>query len=264
VLDRAAPLTLRYDEIVRVLLIFTVACSAPVQQPAAQPQQAPATRDEVAIAEPPPKQAQPAERPIDPNDPSGHDEWLLRNMEHPPRVPIVVRRYNPPDEVFVGSSDLWSPCVKDFVYSRSDDARRALTAAFGRYVVTCDSEKRVVIAPPHEYLGKSTLSFTGTFAGSSSTVMLRVTTCSATTLEQIVVVYDGKRWTSPQLNPEPSTGGCVGTSLPISKTVRRMVRDLSEAREAIVLFDTEEVFLSDDMKRDLQLMLDALDALASP
>ena len=244
-LDRAAPLSARYDRGVRSLLVvLVVACgSSPARTPApAQP--TPAPRD-LAVAEPPPKQPPPARR-FDPDDPV----WLVDRHTIGRRLPPATQ------ELAVAQSQSWSACVRAYVEALPPHARRPVTAAFARYEVTCDAERRVVVAPPRDHVRQPSISFAGPLA----TIGLQVSACRA--FDGFAILYDGKRWDAGVLATE-ERAGCTVAALPNTPSMRAMLRDVVAARHVALRFDGDDVVLADGLKFDLRLMLDALDALTA-
>ena len=229
-------------------LILLAACSASPKPPAPPPAPPPPPRD-LAVAEPAPKQPTPP--------PQDERDFVIDRMR--PIDPPIRRRTN--QEIVFAEPELWSPCVRDYVQARGDDTRRMLTALFARYATTCNADRHVVVARPTDYRG-SYVAYRGTFADRVA-VELEVVACGTTAaLERIAVVTDGKRWTGNVTSEE--VGGCVVATLPDLRALRRALRDALDARAAVVEIDgVHDIVITDDMKRDLRLMLDALDALSA-
>ena len=262
-LDRAAALTARYASRVRAMwFVMVAACSAP-PKPSPAPAAQPAPVRDLAVAEPPPKPRPPEEPLIDPSDPSARNEWLVRGMDRPRGFDAPIRRrvMPPPQELDVAERDLWSPCVRDFVQAQPVHARRPLTAVFSRYGITCDATKRVVVASPQDVRGKPFLGYSATFTNDRAELVLNIATCGVS-FDRAVIVYDGKTWTSGGLVVE-NVDGCATASLPDVRSIRRMLRDMLDARNAVVRIDgAEDMPITDEMKHELRLMLDAYDALS--
>ena len=243
-LDRASPLSARYDRRVRAL-VFTmlVACGAPPARTPAPAQSPPPARD-LAIAEPAPKQPVPSPR-ADRDDPV----WLVDRHTFGRRLPVT-------QELAVAESGGWSACVRAYVEALPPHARRSVTAAFARYEVTCDPERRVVVAPPRDHLRQPSISFAGPLAS----LGLQVTACRA--FDAFTIMYDGRRWDAGVLATE-QRGGCTVAALPNTPSSRALLRDVIAAKHVALRFDGDEVVLADGLKFDLRLMLDALDALSA-
>ena len=258
-LDRAAPLKPRYDQRVRAWLVMLVACGGSSPQPSA-PSPEPAPKRDLAVVEDAPKPTPPEEPELDPNDPSSRDAWIIRGMRTRPTAPIVVRRGPRTIQTIdldVAESDLWSPCVKDYVHAQPEHSRRPLTKAFARYVVSCDASQHVVIEPPREYRGNPFVAIRGTLGGE---VVVEMVMCgAATSVEKVALVYDGKRWVASTFDIE-RRDGCTIVRVPDTRALRRSLRDAIDANRAAVDFDGDEVPIGEDVERDLRLMLDALSA----
>jgi hypothetical protein len=221
-----------------------VACSAP-PKPAPVPASAAPKRD-LAVAEPtrPP--------PAQPDEPPDPYAWVIdANRPRPARDIVITRRVNQaPVEIDVAERDLWMPCVRDFVAVQSPPARRVLTAAFARYPTSCDAEKRIVIDAPREYRDRFVV-----FRGPLAAMTFDLVTCGSAPAGAVAITYDGKRWTG--IATSTQVGACTTTSVPDMPSLRRVLRDLVDARDVTV----HDVVVTDEMKRDLRLVLDALDAL---
>lgn len=172
---------------------------------------------------------------------------------------IIQRRYNirQQEELDVAARDLWSPCVRDFVQAQPPDVRRALTAVFSRYAVSCGDDKRVVIAPPPEYRGTSYVAYRGAFGD----MAFEVVVCGVDEFDSATIAYDGKRWRS---DASSRVDVCAIASTPDVRVIRRMLRDALDARSMVLRADgIEDVVISEQRRRDLRLVLDALDALSA-
>ena len=246
-LDRAPALALRYASHVRALaLVAIVACSAPPKAAPAPAAPAEAKRD-LAVAEPAPKK--PATEPQPPGGLNlvSRDELIVRGRF----------QTQPQDELDVAERDLWAPCVREFVQAQQPHARRALTAAFARHAVTCDDHKRIVIAPPHDYRGTSYVAYRGAFGD----LAFEVVVCGVDEFDSASLAYDGKRWRS---GASDRVDVCAIASTPDVRTIRRMLRDAVDARDVVLHVDgIEDVVITEQRKRDLRLVLDALDALGT-
>lgn len=142
--------------------------------------------------------------------------------------------------------------MRAFVEAKPPEARRALTAAFARYPARCDAEQRIVIDAPPEYRERFVV-----LRGTLANLTLDVVTCGTPAAEAITIAYDRKRWTGMATTSQ--LGACAKASVPDMPSLRRALREATFARDATV----NDVAVSDEMKRDLGLVLDALDALSA-
>ncbi len=242
----------------RVALVIAIsACSAPAKPPAPAPAAPPPPRD-LAVAEPPPKQ------PVPPPEQAPRDPFVFMRGGRPE---IVIRRgpVAPPQDLSVADNEMWSPCVRELWQAQPEPARRALTAVFRRYTVGCDADGRVTIAAPIEYRSGSHVAYTGTLTRARYDLAVDVVACGPpATIDRVVLGYDGQRWASGRALAD-RRGNCNVASVPNGRTIRRALRDAVDARDAVVHFEgrdaPDDLPITDDMKRDLRLMLDALDAL---
>ena len=85
--------------------------------------------------------------------------------------------------------------------------------------------------------------------------------------ERITLIADGVRWSSPRIDFDDDGGWEIAT-LPLGRELARVVKHAAESRDALLRFEAErgyeDVVLTDDMKQDLRVMLDALDAINRP
>ena len=80
--------------------------------------------------------------------------------------------------------------------------------------------------------------------------------------ERVAIVYDARTWTSAR-QTSVDVDGCQVVWFWDTRPIRRMLRDVLEARDTVVRIDgAPDLAISDGMKRDLRLVLDAIDALA--
>jgi len=174
----------------------------------------------------------------------------------------------------VAESDMWSPCVKDYVRSQPERARRALPAALARYVTSCDGDRRVVFDRPLAggRLRKtgSDVFLVGTFAANQHELALRITYCGQVRprADRAVLVSDGSTWTSLPLVFDPDASGCSIAHIPYTQALGRVVRKMIEGREASVRFEGaaqyEDIPVGDELRNDLRVMLDVVEALSEP
>jgi hypothetical protein len=240
------------------------ASSVPVASSGARVEPAPAARPPApaVTSEPPPWTYPPRSlrrrlNAIDVDDPpaSGNPARALRGLEAAGR-----------------KSDYWSPCVRAFVQSQPAAARELLGDALSLYSAAC-STTRVEFRVPRirrSTRAQSHLGLVGALERTSRELSLRaVYHGEPLGAERITLIADGVRWSSPRIDFEADAGGEVAT-LPFTRTLAGVVRRAIDARDALLRFEGatryEDIALSDDLKQELQMMLDALDArdLAEP
>ena len=169
----------------------------------------------------------------------------------------------------IQESELWVPCVRDFVRARPEPARRALTAALARYQTTCGPDGGVVLLgvlglDGRERRGRSDVGFTGTLSAARLDVALRVVACGGgEEPERIAIAADGERWTSPHLSFATDAHGCRVAVLPWTRALARVVWAAAVAADASIAFEggAEDLAITDEMKQHLRAMLEALEAL---
>jgi hypothetical protein len=198
---------------------------------------------------------------IDPQaqgDPVSVDRWL--------RLPTLLDSSNK-------KSDFWSPCVREFVLGQAETARDVLGEALSLYSTACTGgpSRRVEFqtpradrtAPAQSYLG-----LVGALEPSTCELALRAAYHGPPVrAERIALIADGVRWSSPRIDFDDDDGWEIAT-LPLTRELARVVMRTAEARDALLRFEAgaayEDVVLTEDMKQDLRVMLDALDAIHRP
>lgn len=169
----------------------------------------------------------------------------------------------------IAESDLWSPCLRDFVRAQDEIARRTLTLAFARLEVDCDQDGRIVLGPPHGYRARSHLGYRASFAPGDIRAGLTVAICESgiPSGDRIVLEYDGHRLPLPRLDFARDRDGCYVAELPPSLTLARTLPDLFIAADVAVRFeaalDLDDLVVSPEMLRDMRLVFDAVDAVAT-
>jgi len=169
----------------------------------------------------------------------------------------------------IQESELWVPCVRDFVRARPEPARRALTAALARYQTTCGPDGGVVLLgvlglDGRERRGRSDVGFTDTLSASRTDVSLRVASCDGPlAAERIAIAADGARWSSPRIAFAQDQYGCEVAVLPWTRALARAVWAAAGAADAVIAFEGggQDLAITDEMKQHLRAMLEALDAL---
>jgi hypothetical protein len=185
------------------------------------------------------------------------------------RLPTWLRAGEPS---FARKSDYWSPCVRDFVQTQPEAARDTLGEALSLYSTTCSgAARRVEFQTPRLARGappQSSLGLVGALERTTCELSLRATYHGEPVeAERITVIADGVWWSSPRIEIESDDGWEIAT-LPLTRTMARVVRRAAEARDTLLRFEGprgyQDVAVTDEMKQDLRVMLDALDAINRP
>jgi hypothetical protein len=169
-------------------------------------------------------------------------------------------------------SDLWDPCVREFVQTRDPAVRNVLGDALSQYPTSCGNpEHRLkVLAPLRTYRQGSYVALVGSLGPKTNDISLLVDHYGAMLdAERITIITDGAKWTSARLDFEANVvDHREAASVPYTSTVARLVERMLDTKDAVIRFEgprgTDELIVTDDMKRDLQGMLDVLDALSPP
>jgi hypothetical protein len=179
----------------------------------------------------------------------------------------------------LGLNNTWADCVKDFVDAQRSSAREPLLDALSVYFTTCDRvERRIIVEAPrpvpsgHDYAFESHVSFGAQLTKAQSRVWLSVTYHGDSRIlaERIKVAADDFRWTSPPLSFEhdASNPSWESAEIPYTKSLQGIVRKMIESRDVIIRFEGPkthaDLVVTDEMKHDLKLMLDALAAIKIP
>jgi hypothetical protein len=167
-------------------------------------------------------------------------------------------------------SDFWSPCVRDFVALQPEAARDVLGEALSLYSTACTARpsRRVEFQTPRAVPTQSYLGLVGALERTRCELALRAAYHGPPVrAERITLIADGVRWSSPRIDFDDD-GGWEIAMLPLSRELARVVKRAADARDALLRFEAErryeDVVLTDDMKQDLRVMLDALDAINRP
>lgn len=182
-------------------------------------------------------------------------------------------------------SELWEPCVREFVRARPERVRRALTAALARYQTACTPDDGVALQGARgldgrERRGRSDVGFTGTLSAARATaaranavpatavranVSLRVAYCGEPiAAERIVISAGSERWSSPRLPFAQDVHGCEVAELPWTRALARVVGAAADGGDAVVAFEgraAHDLAVTDEMKQHLRAMLEVLEAL---
>jgi hypothetical protein len=184
----------------------------------------------------------------------------------------IPGRWRAGEQRFDRKSDYWSPCVRDFVQTQPEPARAVLGEALSLYSTSCTGgpARRVEfqtpagrLAPAQSYIG-----LVGALEQSRGELALRAAFHGqAVRADRITLIADGARWSSPRIDFEDDDGWEIAT-LPLTRELARVVRRAADARDVLLRFESErsyeDVAVSEDMKQDLRVMLDALDAINRP
>ena len=254
--------------------------------PVASSASVPHALEDPAIAEPPPEPPRtPARPPVNGRrliprpgpllvGPVTREVWAL-DPQAPGDLVSVDRWLRLPTLLDVSNkkSDFWSPCVREFVQGEPEGVRDVLGEALSLYSTACTGgpSRRVEFqtpradrtAPAQSYLG-----LVGALEAASCELALRAAYRGpAVRAERITLIADGVRWSSPRIDFDDDDGWETAT-LPLTRELARVVMRTAEARDALLRFEAgaayEDVVLTDDMKQDLRVMLDALDAIHRP
>jgi hypothetical protein len=174
---------------------------------------------------------------------------------------------------FGKKSDYWSPCVRDFVETQPEAARAALGEALSLYSTTCtkDPEWRVELQAPRAGRttpGRSPLALHGTLGRGTCELALRFSYQGEPAhAERITLIADGVWWSSSRLDFDADDGWEVAT-LPFTRSLARVVARAIEARDTVLRFESakgyEDIVVTDELKQELRVMIDALDAINRP
>jgi hypothetical protein len=257
------------------LVVALAACSgAAPPAPAALPP--PRTPEAPPLTELEPHRPTPRARPErDPRDgllvpgrPMGRrDDLIVRERERGPSL-----RLDPSGPV--AESQFWDRCVREFVAAQPEAVRRVLTTAFTRCATQCDPAGRIVLqltrgSDGRDRRGASDVGFSGSLSAKRIDLSLRLAYCGQPPpiADHVVLTADDMRWTSPRLDFERDEHGCEVVELPTTRSLLRALRAVVDAPDGAVHLEGkrgEDLEVTDDMKQDLRVMLDALEALQQP
>lgn len=195
----------------------------------------------------------------------GRDETII--LERP------LVRLRTGEVLYDKKSDFWSPCVRDFVQTQPEAAREALGEALSLYSTTCTTGpgRRVEFRTPRT--GRTTpaqshLGLVGALGSHTCELALEAAYHGEPVhAERITLIADGVWWSSPRLDFEGDGGWEIAT-LPFTRALARVVVRAIDARDTLLRFESakgyEDVVVTDEMKQDLRVMIDALDAINRP
>jgi hypothetical protein len=163
--------------------------------------------------------------------------------------------------------DYLSSCVRDIVLAQPEPARRPLVVALGQYRTSCDGDHIVLDRPiGPDRRSKSDASFTGTLSPRPD-VSLRVAYCGGDSAspDHVTLVAESGAWTSPRLEFQRDTNNCDVAELPLTRALARTLDRTIESTDVALRFEGHgvagELVLGDDLKGELRVILDAVDAL---
>jgi hypothetical protein len=204
----------------------------------------------------------------------GRDDTIVLENDEPgvfKRSPFRLRVVGEPS--YDRKSDYWSPCVRDFVQTQPEVARDTLGEALSLYSTTCTGgpARRVEFQTPR--VGRtarpqSHLGLIGALERATCELALRAAYHGEPVhAERITLIADGAWWSSPRIDLERDGGWEIAT-LPLTRALARVVKRAIDARDTLLRFEGaqgyEDVTVTEDMKQDLRVMLDALDAINRP
>lgn len=251
----------------RFLFVLVVGCGAAPLAPAPVqvPRAAPATTTEIVTE----TRARPAPAARNPIVRRG---LLQLEMQGEEVVLPTERRHLFDRPINYAETDFLSRCVREFVQTRSESARRPLIAALAQYATSCDADGRVVLERPLGYdsrdrRARSDAMFTGTLSAQRVDIVLRVAACSggdSASPDHIAIVADDQTWTSQRLEFARDGNACDVAEMPYTRALGRALFRASESEDAVIRFEGSSVELpiTDVMKHELRVVLDAVDALA--
>lgn len=215
----------------------------------------------------------PATPRVVPVDDVSRDPWSRALGRDDTALPDRVMPSRRMVEVSVDKKTFWSPCVRDFVETQPEAARAALGEALSLYSTSCAStpSHRVEFQTPaagRTAPERSHLGLVGALERTRGELALRAAYHGEpVNAERITLIADGVWWSSPRIDVDDADGWEIAT-LPLTRELARVVRRAAEARDTRLRFEAprhyEDVIVTDDMKQDLRVMLDALDAINRP
>ena len=196
-------------------------------------------------------------------DPSGLDDVIV--LDRSLRLTTILDLSNK-------KSDFWSPCVREFVQLQPEAARDALGEALSLYSTSCTGApvRRVEFQTPPASRGapaQSYIGLVGALEQNRGELALRAALHGSLRAVRITLIADDARWSSPRIDFDEDDGWEIAT-LPLTRQLARVVRQAADAHDALLRFESErsyeDVAVTEDMKQDLRVMLDALDAINRP
>ena len=247
-----------------VTFVALVACSAPPKPttPAARSEDDAPSPSTKAIAEPfaPRPSTEPAPR-ISRRGPS--TVVMLDGMNASPMVNLR------PDDIAQKRSDLWDPCVRDFVLTRAAEIRDDLGDALTQAMTTCVRDTRTVtFEPPRSgraYATGSHVGIAGVLTPTTTELVLRVVTRGHPP-DRLTILAGGTRWTSTALDvTHDAIWGRELAAIPYTKRLARIVRHMLDTDGALLRFESatgiEDVPVTEELAIDLRAMIDVFDEL---
>lgn len=177
-----------------------------------------------------------------------------------------------PQIVDIAEIDYLGRCVRDFVMTQPETARRPLVSAFSHYMVSCDAEtgKPMLDRPfgfdVRDRRSSSDAAFHGELSPRGAGLILRLTSCATeTSFERISIHGSGTQWTSPRLEVKRRTDGCDVAEIPYTRQLANLILRVTE-RDAAILFEGTQNSLGIDesLRDELRGVIDAVDAITEP
>jgi hypothetical protein len=173
--------------------------------------------------------------------------------------------------VDVAEIDFLGRCAREFVVAQPEATRRPLVTALSHYVITCDSEGKLVLDRPlgfdsRDRRTRSDAVFLGTLAPRGAGLVLRVTSCNAQgSYERVSVVGREISWTSPRLEVRRDANHCDIAELPFTRALAKVIASATES-ESVLRFDGagNELPITAQVRDELRSVLAAIDAITEP
>ncbi|MGE0397889.1 MAG: hypothetical protein AB7T06_14415 [Kofleriaceae bacterium] len=237
---------------------------------------APATRTEPSAPAPAVEPAPSTKAVAEPyTPPPAPPEPALPLRQAGMRAPTVildeesrVRPYNT-EPLTQKRSDLWDPCVRDFVQTRAAEIRDELGDALTQAMTTCIRETRTVtFEPPRSgraYATGSHVGIAGVLTPTTTEIILRVV-MRGQSPERLTILAGNTRWTSPPLEvTHDAIWGRELAAIPYTKTVARVVRRMLDTDGAMLRFESatgiEDIAITEELAVDLRTMMDVVEEL---
>lgn len=183
--------------------------------------------------------------------------------------PALPRRFRATAEPENKRSDLWDPCVRDFVQTRPEEIRDELGDMLAQAMTTCARDTRTVsFEPPRSgraYATGSHVGIAGVLTPTTSEVVLRVIVRGHAP-QRLTILAGGTRWTSPELEvTHDAIWGRELAAIPYTKSLARVVRRMLDTDGALLRFESEtgidDVAVTEELATDLRAMIDVVDEL---
>jgi hypothetical protein len=189
----------------------------------------------------------------------------------------IPGRWRAGEQRFDRKSDYWSPCVRDFVQTQPEPARAVLGEALSLYSTSCTGApaRRIELRTPSTGRAGQAASHLGLVGalepGSCELALIAAyrgePAQAPLDAHRITLIADGARWSSPRILFDRDQRWEVAT-LTVTRSLARVVQQATAARDTVLRFegtrDYQDVAVTDAMKQELRVVLDALDAISCP